>query len=110
MNAEELKAKLREIFGEQIVFNSKFEDYVPLIKNIDPNFIDWCCRIKDGKIPSIPTSRVLDTVVYIKKIGSSNRCLIIKIKNGVFSEAHLGDHAYYNKIRRNLGIKRGSWD
>ncbi len=110
MNAEELKAKLREIFGEQIVFNPKFDDYVPLIKNLDPNLIDWCHLIKEEKIRAIPTSKVLDTVVYIKKIGSSSRCIIIKIKNGIFSEIHLGDHNYYNKIRRNLGLKKGSYD
>ncbi len=110
MNAEELKAKLRGIFGEQIVFNPTFDDYASKIKNLDSNLINWCYLIKEEKIRAIPTSKVLDTVVYIKKIGSSSRCIIIKIKNGIFSEIHLGSHDYYNKIRKNLGLKKGSHD
>ncbi len=110
MNVEEIKARLKEIFGGQITFNPEFDDYAKMIKNLDPNLIDWCLLIKEEKIRAIPTSKVLDTVVYIKKIGSSSRCIIIKIKNGVFTEVHLGDHDYYNKLRRNLGLKKGSHD
>lgn len=110
MNVEEIKNRLKEIFGEQITFNLGFDNYAQQIKNLDPNLIDWCLLIKEEKIRAIPTSKVLDTVVYIKKIGSSSRCLIIKIKNGVFAEVHLGDHDYYNKLRRDLGLKKGSYD
>lgn len=110
MNVEELKAKLREIFGEQITFNQKFNEYAEMVKNLDPNLINWCLLIKEEKIRAIPTSKVLDTVVYIKKIGSSSRCIIIKIKNGVFSEIRLGDHDYYNRMRKNLGLKKSSYD
>ncbi len=109
MNAEELKAKLKDIFGKQIIFNHNFDDYAEVIKNLDSNLIDWCLLIKEEKIRAIPTSRVLDTVVYIKKIGSANRCIVLKIKNGVFAEIHLGDHDYYDKLRRRLGLKTSSY-
>lgn len=35
MNPEELKHKLRKIFGEQIVFNKLFDKYGKIIKNKD---------------------------------------------------------------------------
>lgn len=44
-------------------------------------------------------------MVFIKKIGSSNRCIVIKIKNREFKEIHLGNHAYYDKLRKILGLK-----
>lgn len=110
MNVEELKFKLKEIFGEQIIFNKEFDEYAERIKNIDANLIGWCLLIKEEKIRAVPTSKILDTVVFIKKIGSANRCLILKIKNGIFTEVHLGDHTYYDHLRKILGIKQSSYN
>lgn len=108
MNAEELKAKIRAIFGEQIIFNKEFDDLALLIKNIDENLISWCFLVKERKIKAISKEILHDQVVFVKKIGSSNRCIIIKIKNGEFKEVHLGDHDYYNRLTRDLGIKSSS--
>jgi hypothetical protein len=108
MNVEKLKLKLKELFGEQIVFNKDFDSYAASIKNLNENFLPWCESVKKGGISIIPTSRKLNSVVFIKKIGSSNRCIIIKVINGEFKEIHLGNHAYYDKLRTILGIKRGS--
>ena len=45
-NADILKAKLKEIFGSQIVFNKEFDNYASSIKNIDENLISWCIEAK----------------------------------------------------------------
>ena len=108
MNAEELKHKIRDIFGEQIVFNKEFDDCAEAIKSLDDDLITWCILIKDRKIRPISKSVLGDQIVFIKKIGSSNRCLIIKIKNGEFKEIHLGDHKYYNYLTAALGLKESS--
>ncbi len=108
MNAEEIKAKLRSILGEQITFNKNFEEYAENIKNIDFTLIEWFDQVKAGEVkPSMP-SRLKDSIVFIRKIGSSNRCIVIKIKNGIFTEVHLGDHRYYDDIRKKLGLKESS--
>lgn len=106
MSAEKLKLKLKEIFGDQIIFNKEFEKYAALIKNIDKNLIEWCLLLKNQKIqPAIP-KKLKDGLVFIKKIGSSKRCIVIKIINGEFKEVHLGDHEYYDKLRKVLGLKK----
>lgn len=105
MNADELKLELKKIFGNQIIFNKEFDSLALNIKNIDSNLIEWCKQIVLKKIVPIPTSKT-DSIVFIKKIGSSNRCIIIKIKNGEFKEIHLGNHEYYDSLRKNLGLKK----
>jgi hypothetical protein len=108
MNAEELKAELREIFGSQVEFNKEFDKQAEEIKNIDSTLIEWCTLVKEGKIRAIRPPKLLDGVVFINKIGSSSRCIIIKITGGEFKEVHLGDHAYCDKLRRIIGLKKDS--
>lgn len=108
MHAEELKLKLREILGEQIEFNKEFDKYAETIKNIDDNLMNWCKFVKEGKLRANRAPRREEVMVFIKKIGSSNRCIVLKIKNGEFKEVHLGDHAYYDKLRKELGLKSDS--
>ena len=108
MNAPELKYKLQEIFGIQIRFNKDFDKYAEAIKNIDGNFLEWCVLLKEEKIRAYPSPKLKDCLIFIKKIGSSNRCIIIKIKNGEFQEVHLGDHDYYDRLRKVLGLKENS--
>ncbi len=105
MKAEELRHELKEIFGNGIEFNKEFDNYAETIKNIDTTLIDWCNLVKEGKIKYAP-SRKTKSIVFIKKIGSSNRCIIIKIVNGEFKEVHLADHNYYDKLRKILGLKK----
>ncbi len=107
MNVEELKLELRKIFGE-VEFNKDFDKYAVTIKNLDVNLIPWCIKVKNEEILAIPAKRPKDVIIFIKKIGSSNRCIIIKIVNDEFKEVHLGDHRYYDKLRDKLGIKMGS--
>src|SRR3989338_11524113 len=108
MNAEELRHKIKAIFGEQVLFNKEFDAYAQTIKNIDETLIPWCEQIRDQKIPAISNSRLGETIVFIKKIGSSDRCIIIKIKNDGVKEVHLGDHKYYDFLRKKLGLKENS--
>lgn len=108
MNAEELKHELIGIFGSQLTFNKEFDEYADKLKNIDKSLLEWCKLLKKMKIKPIISSKLKDSIIFIKKIGSSNRCIVIKIKNGEFKEVHLGDHAYYDKLRNFLGLKKGS--
>jgi len=108
MNAEELKHRLRNIFGDKITFNKEFEIYTDSIKNIDETLIEWCSLLKEGKIRAFRAPRLIGGLVFIKKIGSSNRCIVIKIINGEFREIHLGDHTYYDNLRKRLGLKKNN--
>jgi|SRR3989338_1931516 len=109
MNPEELKLQIMAIFGSQVLFNAEFDNLAESIKNIDETLISWCVSVKEGKILPIFHKKLRDSIVFIKKIGSSNRCIIIKVKNGEFKEVHLGDHQYYNYLTKRLGIKKSSY-
>jgi hypothetical protein len=37
------------------------------------------------------------------------RILFVKIKNSIYLEFHLGDHKYYDKVRKDLDLKRGNY-
>ena len=39
----------------------------------------------------------------------SYRILFVKIKNSFYIEFHLGDHKYYDKVRRDLSLKKSSY-
>lgn len=110
MKAEAIKQKLKNIFGEQIEFNKEFDSYAEAIKNINESLIPWCMLLKEGKIRPIIPPKLKDSVIFIKKIGSSNRCIVIKIMNNEFKEIHLADHSYYDKLRKFLGLKKSSKD
>lgn len=108
MHAEELKRKIKEILGSSIIFNKEFDALADEIKNIDDTLLWWCQQIKEKKIRPIIGSVLGEKIIFIKKIGSSNRCIVIKIINGEFREVHLGDHAYYDKLTKVLGLKKSS--
>ncbi len=81
MNAEELKHKIKAIFGEQINFNKEFDLLAEEIKNIDSSLLSWCEQVRDKKILPVTGSVLGDKIAFIKKIGSSNRCIILNGQN-----------------------------
>ena len=36
------------------------------------------------------------------------RILFVKVKNSIYIEFHLGDHKYYDKVRKELDLKKNS--
>ena len=108
MNAEELKLQLREIFGKQVIFNKEFDWYAESLKEkMLQDFISWCKQIRDDELPPL-RSRKRDILVFVKRIGSTNRCIVLKIVNDEFKEIHLSDHHYYDTLMKNLGLKKSS--
>lgn len=85
-----------------------FGKYALTIKNLETNLLDWRINVRDDEIKLNFPKKLDDGIIFIKKIGSSNRCTIIKIKNGKFKEIHLGDHDYYDDLRKKLGLKQDS--
>lgn len=108
MSAEQLKSEIRKILGNDIVFNKEFDYYSALMKNIDSVLLPWCTLVAAGKIQAWPAPYKRDELIFIKKIGSSTRCIILKIVNGKFTEIHLADHKYYDLLRKRLGLKKDS--
>ncbi|MDP7141200.1 MAG: hypothetical protein QGH19_03295 [Candidatus Woesearchaeota archaeon] len=106
MNAEELRLKIKQIFGEQIEFNKDFDRHSLNLGNQVDNLLEWCNIINEGKVKPIPAPKFKEGITFIKKIGSTNRCIVIKLRNKEFKEIHLGDHTYYDRLRKVLGLKK----
>lgn len=51
----------------------------------------------------------LVTFRYPLSIGNTEyRILFVKVKNSIYIEFHLGDHKYYDKVRKDLDLKRNN--
>lgn len=37
------------------------------------------------------------------------RILFVKVKNSIYIEFHLGDHKYYDEVRKDLDLKKNSY-
>jgi hypothetical protein len=66
---------------------------IPLSVNINKNYKKWI--IKDLLVFRLPFS--INNIEY--------RILLVKVKNSVYIEFHLGKHNYYDKIRKDLGLR-----
>ena len=42
MNADELKLKLKELFGNQVEFNRDFDNYANELGSQEQNLLGWC--------------------------------------------------------------------
>ena len=50
------------------------------------------------------------TFRYPFSIGNTEyRILFVKVKNSIYIEFHLGDHKYYDKVRKDLDLKKSSY-
>ncbi|MFW5866095.1 MAG: hypothetical protein ACOCU6_03300 [Nanoarchaeota archaeon] len=103
MNARELKHEIRNLLGE-VSFNKEFDKHTRQLQGQSMNLIKWCYQLREGMVLARPSRNNRDVILFIKKIGSSNRCIVIKKRNGVFTECYLGDHKYYDYPRKQLGL------
>jgi hypothetical protein len=50
------------------------------------------------------------TFRYPFSIGNTEyRILFVKVKNSIYIEFHLGDHKYYDKVRKDLNLKKRNY-
>jgi len=94
-NLEEIVALLSDTKAEKIY------QWVReiLILNIRPIVTGSPKAYKEWKAHQLLTFR------YPFSIGNTEyRILFVKVKNSVYIEFHLGDHKYYDKVRKNLNL------
>ncbi len=106
MNVGQLKHKIQTIFGNEIRFNKEFDEYALKIKNLEENLVEWLTLLKEGKYQPLRPPKNPSNRIFIRKFGSSNRCIVIKIVNDSFKEIHLANHKYYDVMRKKLGLKK----
>lgn len=73
-------------------------------RDIQPILIGSKKSYKDWTISELLTFR------YPFSIGNTEyRILFVKVKNSIYIEFHLGDHKYYDKVRKDLKLKKSSY-
>lgn len=123
MQPEEFKAKVRSIVSQdyQLEFlGDNFDQIVALLTNtkatkicawlgevlkkeIQPITIGSDKAYKDWKMNQLLVFR------YPMTIGNNEyRILFVKVKNSFYIEFHLGDHKYYDKVRKRMDLKKTS--
>ncbi len=112
MGGKEVRQKLLETFGKQIMFNKDFDSYVTRLKGGMLNdFIEWCRRCKENKeLGSVPQKKEFKHLyVFFRKIASDVRVTLIKEQNKDFTEIRLEGHKDYDDTRLKLGYKKSSY-
>lgn len=73
-------------------------------EEIQPIFIGSKKSYKDWTINQLLTFR------YAFSVNNTEyRILFVKVKNSLYIEFHLGDHKYYDKVRKDLSLKKSSY-
>ena len=74
-----------------------------LEKKVQPILIGSERRYRDWKAHELLTFRHAFSINR-----QQYRVLLVKVKNSFYIEFHLGDHKYYDKVRKELALKKGS--
>jgi hypothetical protein len=73
-------------------------------ENIQPIMIASKKSYKEWRASELLTFR------YPFTIGNTEyRIMFVKVRNSIYIEFHLGDHKYYDKVRKDLDLKKTSY-
>lgn len=99
-NFDEIVKLLTEVKAEKIY---KWIQNV-LERKIQPILIGSDKKYKDWEIKELLTFRYQFNIA-----NTEYRILFVKVKNAVYIEFHLGDHNYYDKVRKDLDLKKNNY-
>lgn len=74
------------------------KDVQPIVVSSDKSYRNW--RINELLVFRYPLN--VNNIEY--------RILFVKVKNSFFIEFHLGDHKYYDKVRKDLELKKNNYE
>lgn len=124
VNPEDFRRRIRDIISQE--YHLEF-----LGNNLD-HIVHQLTDIKAEKIyqwiGGVVTEKIRPIVIATKKpykdwminqlltfryqfsIGNTEyRILFVKVKNSVYIEFHLGDHKYYDNVRKDLDLKKSNY-
>ncbi|OGY48322.1 MAG: hypothetical protein A3D39_00620 [Candidatus Buchananbacteria bacterium RIFCSPHIGHO2_02_FULL_39_17] len=120
VNPEQFKKDIEQMLSQEYkveFLGTNFDHIVNLLTDIKVQKIyNWLNEVIQHKFQPIVISspkpykewtvNELLTFRYPFSIGTTEyRILFVKIKNSVYIEFHLGDHKYYDKVRKDLNLK-----
>jgi hypothetical protein len=126
VDAQIFKDEIRKLVSQQYELkflggNDKFENIVAQLSQSKADDIyNWIRKIISTEIRPISTAskkkykdwQVRELLAFRKELsinGIEYRILFIKVKNSFYIEFHLGDHKYYDSVRKHLDLKKSSY-
>lgn len=124
VHPEDFKQRIKDVISQEYrieFLGHNFEQIVHLLTDIKADKIyQWIEEVVNENIRPIVIAtkkpyknwmiNQLLTFRYPFSIGNIEyRILFVKVKNSVYIEFHLGDHKYYDKVRKNLDLKKSNY-
>lgn len=124
VNPEDFKKRIRELVIQEynLEFLGKNFDQICglLTENRVEKIYQWVKDLVDERIQPIFIGsnklykewEVSELLIFRYPLSIGNieyRILLVKVKNSVYIEFHLGDHKYYDQVRKDLDLKRTSY-
>lgn len=124
VDSQEFRDKIRSMVSQEYnieFLGSNFDKIVSLISESKAQKIyNWIQEAIERKIQPITIGSkkkykewgISDLMSFRYPFNLNNveyRILFIKVKNSFYIEFHLGDHNYYDKVRKSLDIKKGGY-
>ncbi len=126
VNVGEFTEKIKSIVSQEyeIAFlggRERFDDIVSKLSDSQSQDIyEWVQKIVDKSI--VPLSKaskkaykaweIKDLLSFRKELTVDNqvyRILFVKVKNACYIEFHLGDHKYYDRLRKQLDLTKKNY-
>ena len=123
-DAKEFRKRMQEILPQEYkveFLGDNFEKITNLLTETKTQKIyNWLKEVLQRKVQPIITGSAkqykdwrineLLTFRYAFSINNTEyRILLVKVKNSIYIEFHLGDHGYYDRVRKNLYLKKGNY-
>ena len=124
VDPDNFKRKIRAIISQdyQLEFlGHNFDQIVLLLTETKAEkMYQWLNEVVERKIEPIVIGsqkpykewRIKELLTFRYPFSIENteyRILFVKVKNSVYIEFHLGDHKYYDKVRKDLNLKKNSY-
>jgi len=124
VKAEDFKSKIKQIIQQDYQIEFLGQDFDQIANLISENqaekIYQWISQAIQKKIqPLMVGSKkpykdwsINELLVFRYPFTINNseyRILFVKVKNSIYIEFHLGDHKYYDKVRKDLDLKKSSY-
>jgi hypothetical protein len=124
VDVDEFKKKIRESLTQEYEVEFLGKNFNRIVSSLSAvkaeKIYGWIAKVVVDKIQPILvgskkrykewTIGQLLTFRYPFSIGNTEyRILFVKVKNSIYVEFHLGDHKYYDKVRKDLSLKKTSY-
>lgn len=124
VDSEVFKNKVKEVVSQEYQFEFLGENFNQIVNFLTETkaekIYQWLKQVAENNIRPIMVGSkkpykewtIKELLVFRYPFSINNteyRVLFVKVKNSIYIEFHLGDHKYYDKVRKSLDLKRGNY-